>query len=79
MVSKIIGVMIMLVIGLALLPVVSDFANTLTTAGDPVGPPIVEQGVFYGTTTGSLINILPIIYVIILLAGAVGYIVTSRK
>lgn len=69
MVNKIISVMIMLVIGLALLPVVNDFATNLTEEG----------GALAGTTTGSLVNLLPIIYVIILVAGAVGYIVTSRK
>ena len=69
MVNKIIGVMIMLVIGLALLPVVNDFATDLTGAG----------GALESTTTGALVDLLPVIYVIILLAGAVGYIATSRK
>ena len=69
MVNKIIGVMIMLVIGLALLPVVNDFATDLTGTG----------GALENTTTGSLVDLLPVIYVIILLAGAVGYIATSRK
>jgi len=69
MVNKIIGVMIMLVIGLALLPVVNGFATDLTGTG----------GDLEGTTTGSLVDLLPVIYVIILLAGAVGYIATSRK
>jgi len=61
--------MIMLVIGLALLPVVSEFATDLTGDG----------GALTGTTTGALVDLLPVIYVIILLAGAVGYIATSRK
>jgi len=70
MVNKIIGVMIALVIGLALLPVVHEFADDLTNSVD---------GVLTGTTTGALVDLLPVIYVIILLAGAVGYIATSRK
>lgn len=69
MVNKIIGVMIALVIGLALLPVVNDFASDLTGEG----------GALTGTTTGSLVDLLPVLYVIILVAGAVGYIATSRK
>ncbi|MCK9543734.1 MAG: hypothetical protein M0R03_17070 [Novosphingobium sp.] len=69
MVNKIIGVMIMLVIGLALLPVVNEFATDLTGVG----------GSLENTTTGALVDLLPVIYVIILLAGAVGYIATSRK
>lgn len=69
MINKVIGVMIMLVIGLALLPVVSEFASDLTGEG----------GALASTTTGALVDLLPVIYVIILLAGAVGYIATSRK
>ena len=69
MVNKIIGDMIMLVIGLALLPVVNEFATDLTGVG----------GSLENTTTGALVDLLPVIYVIILLAGAVGYIATSRK
>ena len=69
MVNKVIGVMIVLVIGLALLPVVGTFAADLTGTG----------GQFEATTVGSLIDLLPVLYVIILVAGAVGYIATSRK
>lgn len=69
MVNKIIGVMIALVIGLALLPVVNSFATELTGTG----------GDLEGTTTGALVDLLPVLYVIILVAGAVGYIATSRK
>jgi hypothetical protein len=69
MVSKIISVMIALVIGLALLPVVADFTSELTGTG----------GTFEATTVGSLIDLLPVLYVIILVAGSVAYIATSRK
>lgn len=70
MTNKIIGVMITLVIGLALLPVVYGFASDLTAEG---------TGALAGTTVAKLVDLLPVIYVIILLAGAVGYIATSRK
>ena len=77
MVNKVIGVMIVLVIGLALLPVIGTFASNLTK--DAVLDPPTPAGMYNGTTVGSLIDLLPILYVIILVAGAVGYIATSRK
>lgn len=69
MVNKLIGALIAIVIGLALLPVVYNFANDLTTSG----------GALHGTTAGGLVDLLPIVYVIILVAGAVGFVATSRK
>jgi hypothetical protein len=69
MVSKLIGALVAMVIGLALLPVVGDFASDLT--GD--------AGQFEDTTTGALIDLLPIVYVIILVAAGVGYIAVGRK
>lgn len=69
MVSRIIGALIALVIGLALLPVVGDFAADLTGTG----------GQFESTTVGSLIDLLPVLYVIILVAGTVSYVVISAK
>lgn len=69
MVNKLIQSLIAMVIGLALLPVVSDFASTLTATG----------GALEGTTTGSLVDLLPVIYVITLVAGSVGYIAYNRK
>ena len=77
MTNKIIGVMIMLVIGLALLPVVFTFANNLTA--DAIVTPATPAGILNGTSLGALVNLLPVIYVIILLAGAVGFIVTSKQ
>ena len=65
MVNKLIQAMIGIVIGLALLPVVVDFAD------DFVG---VNEGGIY-----SLVNLLPILYVIILVAGAVSFLTFSRK
>ena len=69
MVSKLIGALIAMVIGLALLPVVGDFAAELTGTGAQ----------FEGTTVGALIDLIPVLYVIILVSAAVGYIAVSRK
>ena len=69
MVSKLIGALIAMVIGLALLPVVGDFASDLTGTG----------GQFENTTTGALIDLLPVIYVIILVAAGVGYVAVGRR
>jgi hypothetical protein len=69
MVSKLIGALVAMVIGLALLPVVGDFASDLTGDG----------GQFEDTTTGALIDLLPIVYVIILVAAGVGYIAVGRR
>jgi hypothetical protein len=69
MVSKLIGALVAMVIGLALLPVVGDFAEDLTGSG----------GQFEDTTTGALIDLLPIVYVIILVAAGVGYIAVGRR
>jgi hypothetical protein len=69
MVSKLIGALIAMVIGLALLPVVGDFAAELTGTG----------GQFEDTTVGALIDLLPVLYVIILVAAAVGYIAVGRR
>ena len=69
MVNKLIQAMIAIVIGLALLPVVVDFANELTDTG----------GTLEGTTAGTLVDLMPIMYVIVLLAGVVGYVYTSSR
>lgn len=69
MVSKLIGALIAMVIGLALLPVVGDFAGELTGTGAQ----------FEDTTVGALIDLLPVLYVIILVAAAVGYIAVSTR
>lgn len=58
MINKLIGGMITLVVGLSLLPVISDVTATLTGVGM----------VYENTTTGSLIDLLPLIFVIVLVA-----------
>jgi len=70
MVNKLITALIMIVIGLALLPVVTDFVDGLTGTGMA----------YESTTLGSLIDVIPILYVIIIVAGAAAYVyfATSR-
>jgi hypothetical protein len=68
MTNKLIGGLIAIVIGLALLPVVADFVADLT-----------DGGPFDGTNIGTLIDLIPVLYVIIIVAGVAAYVVTSRK
>jgi hypothetical protein len=69
MVNKLIQALIAMVIGLALLPVVGQFASELTGTG----------GAFEDTTVGALVDLLPVLYVIILVAAAIGYIAVGRS
>jgi hypothetical protein len=61
--NNLIGALVMLVIGLALLPVVNSFVDDLTGT----------NGAFADTPTGSLIDLLPVLYVIIIVIGFVSY------
>jgi hypothetical protein len=65
MVNKLIHAMIVIVIGLALLPIVVEFAD------DFIG---VSEGGIY-----SLVGLLPIVYVIILVTGAIAYVRVGIK
>lgn len=58
MVNKILGGLITLVIGINLLPILNDVITPLTTTG----------GAFEATATGSLLDLLPFLFVIILVA-----------
>jgi len=78
MVNKLIGGLIVIVIGLAVFPLVADSVARLTQAPD-VGPPEVLAGQFYDTTIGTLISVLPVLYIIILIVGVVGYFTLTRK
>jgi cell division protein FtsX len=69
MTNKLIGGLIAIVIGLALLPVVAGFVDDLTKDG----------GTFENTNIGTLIELIPVLYVIIIVAGVAAYVVTSRK
>ena len=75
MVNRLIQAMIAIVIGLALLPVVAGFAESLTTDGGETGDP----GALFDTPAGALVDLLPVLYVIVLVAGVVGFIYTSRN
>ena len=77
MVKSLIQAMIVVVIGLALLPVVSNFATDLTK--DAILEPATPAGVFDGTTLEPLINLIPTLYVIILVVGLVAYVYFSRN
>jgi len=67
--NKLISGMITIVVGLALLPVINDFVDGLTGT----------EGALADTTVGSLVDLLPILYVIVLVAGVVGYISYRRS
>jgi hypothetical protein len=69
MTNKLIGGLIAIVIGLALLPVVADFVDDLTGEG----------GTFEDSNIGTMIDLIPVLYVIIIVAGVAAYVVTSRK
>jgi hypothetical protein len=69
MAKNLIQALIGMVIGLALLPVVGGFAEELTGTG----------GQFEDTTVGALIDLVPVLYVIIVVASAVGFIAFSSR
>ena len=75
MVNQLIQGMIAIVIGLALLPVIAGFVEELTHAGEDNGDP----GAFYDTPVGALIELLPVLYVIVLVVGVVGFIYTAKR
>lgn len=69
MVRSLIQAMIAAVIGLALLPVVQTFVDDLTGTG----------GSMETSQVAPLINLIPTLYVIILIVGLVAYVYVSRK
>lgn len=69
MVNRLIQGLIMIVIGLALLPVVNDFAVNLTEDGAE----------FHDTTVGTLIDLIPLLYVVIIVVGVVSYVVYHTR
>jgi hypothetical protein len=81
MVNKIIGAILAIVIGVSLVGIVGTFANNLTVAPvtNTAGNVLTTGGQFYGTTVGSLIDLLPVLFVIILVAGVVGFIAMKRQ
>ena len=82
MVKKLVGAMLAVVFGLGLLPVVNQFVTDLTAAAvlDIDGVTVLTPaGQYYDTTVGALIELLPILYVVILIAAVVGYIYFSSR
>lgn len=61
MVNKLIGGLIAIVVGLALMPVIADVVDDLTGVGMA----------YENTAPGSLINLIPLIFVIVIVAGTV--------
>lgn len=69
MVGKLLSSLVAVAIGLALLPIVNDFVTGLTGVGMA----------FADTTTGALIDLIPILYVLTIVGGTIAYVVVSMK
>lgn len=69
MVAKLLASLVAVVVGLALLPIVQDFVSGLTGVGMA----------FAGTTTGALIDLIPILYVLTIVGGTIAYVVISMR
>jgi len=69
MTSKLIGGLLTIVIGLSLLPVVNSFVADLTGTGM----------VYEDTTIGTLIDLVPLFYVIVIVGGVVALIAFNRR
>jgi hypothetical protein len=69
MTNKLIGGLLTIVIGLSLLPVVHDFVDGLTGT----------SGVYEDTTIGTLIDLVPLFYVIVIVGGVVALIAFNRR
>ncbi len=50
-----------------------------TTSGQVSAEILQEAGQFNGTTVGTLIDLLPVLFVIVIIAGTVGAIALSKK
>jgi uncharacterized membrane protein len=60
-VNKLLGALLAIVVGVAMLPTITDTINTLDTTSLP-------------SAVVSLVDLLPILFVVIIVAGAVSYI-----
>jgi hypothetical protein len=69
MTNKLIGGLLTIVIGLSLLPVVHDFVDGLTGT----------EMVYADTTIGTLIDLVPLFYVIVIVGGVVALIAFNRR
>ena len=66
MINKLLGAMLAIVVGIAMLPTITDVIAGLDTTTLP-------------TAVASLVDLLPILFVIIIVAGAVAYISFKRE
>lgn len=72
MINKLMGAMIGTVIGLALTPVVIDVTTDVTTTYGTAGTNVL------GTGVETLIDLIPLLYVVVIIAGAIAYIKFSN-
>lgn len=72
MIRKLFGAMIGTVIGLALTPIVIEVVSDVTTTYGTAGTDVL------GTGVETLLNLLPLLYVIVIIAGAIAYIKFSN-
>lgn len=62
--KTLIGALVGIVVGLALFPVVLEQVNSVNTSG---------------VTGGTLITLIPMIYILIVFGGAIGYVYVATK
>jgi hypothetical protein len=63
-IKSLIGALIGMVIGLALFPTVTEQVDAINTTG---------------ITGGTLITLLPMVYILIIFGGAIGYVYVANK
>jgi len=63
-IKSLIGALIGMVIGLALFPTVTEQVDAINTTG---------------VTGGTLITLLPMVYILIIFGGAIGYVYVANK
>lgn len=63
-IKSLIGALVGIVVGLALFPVVNEQVTAINTTG---------------ITGGSLIGLIPMLYILIIFGGAIAYVVATQK
>lgn len=66
MVQKLLGAMLAIVVGVAMLPTITDSIDSIDTANLP-------------SAVQSLVDLLPVLFVVIIVSGAVAYIRFNRN
>ena len=61
MINKLIGALLAIVVGVTMIPTITDTVSTLDTTTFPAG-------------VASMVDLLPLLFVVIIVAGAVSYI-----